>query len=183
MDTTFRRLLTLALIILAIVVGPTSGICEEVAVPKGLTGAASFRLESHLGRRTILLAEAIPAESYDWRPAEGVRSVAELFKHVASSYYWFGVQLGAEKPADLPEWDELESKQEILDALAASMDFARTTVSGLTPEDLDQEIDFFGRATTQGELVLNLMTHGSEHLGQAIAYARSIGVAPPWSDG
>ena len=63
------------------------------------------------------------------------------------------------------------------------MDFLRRSLLDLTEDDLDQEIDFFGRDTTRRELVLNVMTHGSEHLGQAIAYARSLGVTPPWSDG
>ena len=156
---------------------------EEAVTPQGLTEIAAFRLESHLGHRTLLLAEAIPAESYEWRPAEGIRSVAELFRHMASSYYWFGVQLGADKPADVPNWDQVESKEEILEALAGSIAFARQAILSQTEEELDREIDFFGRPTTQGELVLNLMTHGSEHLGQAIAYARSVGVEPPWSDG
>ena len=45
------------------------------ASPLGLTEIAAFRLESHLGHRTLLLAEAIPDESYEWRPAEGIRLV------------------------------------------------------------------------------------------------------------
>lgn len=182
MDRIHRRLLTLGTIVAAVFVQHTAGAGEEPGVPRGLTGVAAFRLEAHLGHRTMLLAEAIPAESYDWRPAENVRSVAELFKHVASSYYWFGVQLGADKPADLPDWDQVVSKQQILGSLSSSLDFAREAILNLTPEDLDQEIDFFGRRTTRAELVLNLMTHGSEHLGQAIAYARALGVEPPWSD-
>jgi uncharacterized damage-inducible protein DinB len=173
----------LVVLTIAAVLGPHPLFGEEEAAPKGLANLAVFRLDSHLGDRAQLLANAIPAESYDWRPAEDVRSVAELFKHVASSYYWFGVELGAEKPADLTDWKQVETKEEILDALARSLDFVRQALQGVTEEELDQEIEFFGRQTTRRELVLNLMTHGSEHLGQAIAYSRSIGVAPPWSDG
>lgn len=183
MDTMFRSTSLVIVICIAASLHTVSLRAEEAASPRGLTEIAAYRLESHLGHRTVLLAEAIPAESYEWRPAEGVRSVAEIFKHVASSYHWFGVQLGADKPADLPNWDEVESKQEILDALASSLDFARRAISSQTEAELAREIDFFGRPTTQRELVLNLMTHGSEHLGQAIAYARSLGVEPPWSDG
>src|SRR5436305_9064865 len=35
----------------------------------------------------LRLANAIPAEKYTWRPAEGVRSVAEVFMHVATANY------------------------------------------------------------------------------------------------
>ena len=33
------------------------------------------------------LANAIPADKYAWRPAPGVRSVGEVFMHVASEFY------------------------------------------------------------------------------------------------
>jgi hypothetical protein len=30
-------------------------------------------------------------------------------------------------------------------------------------------------------MLMRLATHAHEHLGQAIAYARSVGTVPPWS--
>src|SRR5688572_26716802 len=39
--------------------------------------------EDHLVR----LAEQIPADKYTWRPAAGVRSVSEVFLHIASSNF------------------------------------------------------------------------------------------------
>ena len=174
---------TFIIFFIAVGLGATPSSAEEEATPRGLAGLAAFRLDSHLGQNSLALAEAIPAESYDWRPAEEVRSVGELFTHVASSYYWFGVQLGADKPSDVPVWKEIQSKEEILAALASAVDFIQQVLLELTEEDLAQEIEFFGRQTTRRELVLNVMTHGSEHLGQGIAYARSLGVTPPWSDG
>src|SRR5271169_6077174 len=35
----------------------------------------------------VQLAQAIPADKYTWRPAEGVRSVSEVFLHVAAANY------------------------------------------------------------------------------------------------
>jgi uncharacterized damage-inducible protein DinB len=32
-------------------------------------------------------------------------------------------------------------------------------------------------------MLIVLVSHGHEHLGQSIAYARTIGVVPPWSEG
>ena len=40
-----------------------------------------------LQTKFLALAEAIPADKYSWRPAPGVRSVGEVFMHVASEYY------------------------------------------------------------------------------------------------
>src|SRR5229473_4712259 len=35
----------------------------------------------------VQLAQAVPAEKYTWRPAEGVRSVSEVYLHVATANY------------------------------------------------------------------------------------------------
>jgi len=50
----------------------------------------------------IALAEAIPAEKYSWRPAPGVRSVSEVFMHIAISEN-FGLLsfTGPKMPADM----------------------------------------------------------------------------------
>lgn len=42
-------------------------------------------------------------------------------------------------------------------------------------------VDFFVTKMTQQAAWLGTTTHLHEHLGQAIAYARSNGVTPPWS--
>src|SRR5215471_4565233 len=45
------------------------------------------------------LAEAIPAEKYTWRPAEGVRSFSEVFLHVAAANYNLPKLIGTPPPA------------------------------------------------------------------------------------
>ena len=38
-------------------------------------------------QRYTLLAEAVPAEKYGWRPGEGVRSIGEVFAHITIANY------------------------------------------------------------------------------------------------
>ena len=47
----------------------------------------------------------------------------------------------------------------------------------------DKATKLFGRDSTNAGVALLLITHMHEHLGQSIAYARSNGVTPPWSEG
>ena len=42
-----------------------------------------------LQSKFMQLAEIFPADKYAWRPAPGVRSVGDVFMHVASEYYFF----------------------------------------------------------------------------------------------
>jgi uncharacterized damage-inducible protein DinB len=50
-----------------------------------------------------------------------------------------------------------------------------------SPELLAQKFDFFGSEVSGRGLFLIVHAHMTEHLGQTIAYARSTGVVPPWS--
>jgi uncharacterized damage-inducible protein DinB len=48
--------------------------------------------------RLMQLAEAMPEESYSWTPGEGVRSVGEVYVHVAQSNYYMLSPVKGEKP-------------------------------------------------------------------------------------
>ena len=48
-------------------------------------------------------------------------------------------------------------------------------------QQLTRDMNFFGQKTTRRGILVWLDTHMGEHLGQAIAYARMNGIAPPWS--
>jgi uncharacterized damage-inducible protein DinB len=48
--------------------------------------------------------------------------------------------------------------------------------------DLDKSLDWFGGKNTERGVLLFVVRHAAEHLGQSIAYARFIGVVPPWTE-
>src|SRR5687767_1372159 len=45
--------------------------------------------------KVVGLANAMPESAYAWRPADGVRSVGEVFIHVAADNYFAAANLGA----------------------------------------------------------------------------------------
>src|SRR5215218_6351941 len=65
---------------------------RPIAAQAAAENAAALR-KSYLGAveelqgKFLQLAEAFPADKYAWRPAPGVRSVGEVFMHIASEYY------------------------------------------------------------------------------------------------
>ena len=135
--------------------------------------------------KVMQLAGAFSQEQYDWRPAEGVRSVSEAMMHVASANFFFASMLGAETPKGINPQElesKVKSKEEAAKILKMSVEHARKAVEKTTNAALDEEIDLFGNKTPRMSLVLLIGDHANEHLGQLIAYARSNGVVPPWSN-
>lgn len=131
------------------------------------------------------LAEAIPADKYNWRPSPDVRSVSEVFLHVATANYNLPKLIGTPPPAGF-EVSKLEKstteKAKVLSILKDSFAHERLAIMKMPDADLEKSMDWFGGKITERGILLFMTRHTAEHLGQSIAYARSIGVVPPWTE-
>ncbi|HME33850.1 MAG TPA: DinB family protein [Candidatus Sulfotelmatobacter sp.] len=133
----------------------------------------------------IRLAEAFPAEKYTWRPAPGVKSVAEVFLHVSAANYNMYKLVGAPVPSGLDVAGMEQSttdKAKVIATLKASYAHARQAITDMPDANLEKTMDWLGGKITQRGVLLYIVPHIAEHLGQAIAYARINGVVPPWSE-
>ncbi len=78
----------------------------------------------HVSRQLVALAEAIPADKYTWRPAQGVRSVSEIYMHIALANFYLLSITGPKMPADITSDDMEEtviSKPEVIQFLKRSL--------------------------------------------------------------
>jgi uncharacterized damage-inducible protein DinB len=131
------------------------------------------------------LADAIPADKYTWRPAPDVRSVAEVFLHVATANYNLYKLVGTAPPAgfDVRTLEKSTSdKAKVIATLKDSFAHARKAITAMPDADLDKSLDWFGGKNTERGILLFIVRHAAEHLGQSIAYARMVGVVPPWTE-
>ncbi len=134
--------------------------------------------------QVVQLAEAFSEDQYVWRPAEGVSSVGEALLHVATANYYLTSKMGFAPPEDVDVMGlgKIEGKQNIINALKKSNAFVLDKITMVETNELADEVDFgFAKMNKMGGL-LALMEHNGEHKGQLIAYARSNGVVPPWSE-
>lgn len=133
-------------------------------------------------QKFVALAEAMPADKYGWSPGPGVMPVAKVFAHVARyNYLYPETSLGAPAPGGRAEdsAEDLTDKAHLVARLRESGDHVRQVVRGLS--DPSRVTEQYGRAVPQWSVLLQLVAHMNEHLGQSIAYARMNGVVPPWS--
>ena len=131
----------------------------------------------------VKLSNEIPEDKYEWRPNESVRNIGQIILHTAGANYYILMNLGIPPPSDinLMEIENITGKDKIINTLATSFKYIYNHVLEIKDKDLTAKVKFpFGEMTKHGAL-LQLIDHTGEHKGQLIAYARSIGVAPPWS--
>jgi len=140
-----------------------------------------------LHNKVVALAQAIPADKYSWRPAPEVRTVSQVLMHMVGEWFFLCPRsIAGQPPADfgapgekMRALEQIVDKTEVLAQLEKSWSHCRTALDQVDPKKLvpDSLPAKMGFART----VLLISGDQHEHLGQLIAYARSLGVAPPWS--
>jgi uncharacterized damage-inducible protein DinB len=117
---------------------------------------------------------------YDWKPAQGVRSVADVFNLIVKENGLLaGVLSGTPNTGAQPV--SITDPEKMQEALKASYLNLQKVITALSDNDLQAPVKLFGRDMTKQSALMLILEDQHEHLGQSIAYARSNGVVPPWS--
>jgi len=167
-----------------------------------LSGARQEILDNFrsVSNRALTLAKAVSEDQYAWRPMEGVRSMGEVFVHMAGSTLLFCSYAGLKPPPgpaqdlaavymrrgfELPEIFAVEakikSKAKVLEIMEQAFRQPVEVLSNMKDSELDKNVQFFNRTLTLRGVMILMDEHLGEHLGQSIAYARVNHIVPPWS--
>src|SRR5262245_7988787 len=173
--------------VLALMVLSTVAALAQAAAPPPPAGFRSEFLNeaAFVSKRLTDLANAMPADKYGWRPAAGVRSVGEVYVHVAVANVFLPSFTGAKIPEGYSRDMEksVTDKAKVIDTMSKSFDNLKSFAASTSDADLEKKVKIFGGLeVTQRELLVIILNHMHEHLGQSIAYARMNGVTPPWSE-
>jgi uncharacterized damage-inducible protein DinB len=137
---------------------------------------------SHVSRQLLALAEATPAEKFSWRPAPGVRSIGEVYMHIAiANFYLLSVTGPKEPTVEVSMEKTVTAKADVVDWLQRSLDAVATARAKLKPADYQRKVSIYGKMVTVDGMYLRIIVHANEHMGQSIAYARMNSIVPPWS--
>ena len=136
-----------------------------------------IRQWNEMGTKTRELGDALPAASFDEAPAKGVRSAAEVFRHLAFWNGWLAAKLRGEEPDGAANELSKKAAPTRPKALAAFTDSVEEVVAELGERrngrgDLDADT---------AALCASMLGHSAEHYGQLVVYARLSGVVPPAS--
>jgi uncharacterized damage-inducible protein DinB len=137
---------------------------------------------SHTARQLLELAQATPAEKFSWRPAPGVRSIGEVYMHIAVANFYLLSVTGAKEPEVHSTMEKtVTAKADLIDWLKRSLDAVSTARAQLKPADFQRKVTIDNKTVTVDGMYLRIIVHANEHMGQSVAYARMNGIVPPWS--
>ena len=161
------------------------GAAAAVAAP--LASAAGKDLEVLSGRWakaktfTLQVADAMPADAYDFKPKSEMRGYGELIAHIGSgNAFYFSRFNKGEMPDNLTPPKAFD-KETVKKYLSETFDFCAGLLSKMSTADLDKT--YPGRpnqpAQTGWDWVLNGFIHTAHHRGYAEVYLREKNIVPP----
>ena len=129
---------------------------------------------NEINGKLVKMAEEFPENKLDFKPVDGVRTFAEVLRHVAFWNEWVAKRARGEKPDGKPNElskTEFGTKAKIVAALKSSIAAAADELKK-QPAAPDAR---------QAELWSSFIAHSSEHYGQLVVYYRLNGLVPPSS--
>lgn len=131
--------------------------------------------------QALELAEIIPEEKYAYIPAEGGRSVAQMFLHIAYAHHFMKRRFvdGIKMNYDSYEKRNGLSKKEIIDLMKQSFEDVKQTLLTITEEELKQRVNAFGNNLSKKQMFYYLSDHNTSHTGKLKLIVRLLGMKPP----
>lgn len=134
---------------------------------------------------TLDVAEAMPSESYGFKPNPEEMTFGEQMIHIAvSNVYRFHQITGIEAPFSI-DLTKLPSpdKANVLKVLGQSFDYVIDVLPRVTPEQLQRTWhipSWKGRNDPDGRaMIVNMFVHTAHHRAQCEVYLRAKGIKPP----
>lgn len=138
----------------------------------------------------IPLAEAMPADKYDFAPTvgefKGVRTFAQQISHTAAAIYTFSAAVLEEKlPKELEAGEygpaTLKTKEDLVAYLKGAFAYAHRAMAKLTAENLGDDVQAWWGKAPRMFMADGAIWHSYDHYGQLVVYLRMNGIVPPAS--
>jgi uncharacterized damage-inducible protein DinB len=179
----------LATLALTALLAPAFAATGDVSAPapgSQVSPAQAFgKLISGQEEEIVAVAEAMPADKYNFAPTNGefktVRTFGQQLTHIAEAQYYFFGGFGTKPAIDTKSLAKLTSKDEIVKALKDSFAFARQATDTMTRENAFEEIEERDGTNTRATITAFSLGHTENHYGQMVEYLRMNGIIPPAS--
>ena len=128
----------------------------------------------------VKAAEKIPDAEYAYRPDPGVRTIAELFGHIADVQARLcGMVTGEQKQLGA---GKMTAKADLVQALKASFDVCDAAWEKLTEANANETVGSGRGAQTRLGEMEHVVIHDNEEYGYLAVYMRLRNIVPPSSD-
>jgi uncharacterized damage-inducible protein DinB len=162
--------------------------CGEAQTTKlsSVLDMADFIQDWKMSRQfTLDVANAMPAESYSFKPNPEEMTFGEQMAHIAGGNIFRFQQITSIQPPFNfdPAKPVATDKQSVMKMLEQSFDYVINVLPQITPEQLRRTWhipSWQGRTNPDGRaMIMNMFVHTAHHRAQCEVYLRVKGIRPP----
>lgn len=129
---------------------------------------------------TLKVAEAMPADSYDFKLTAPQMSFGGQMTHLARGMDLFLCAFSGEKPTESKPASK--SKADVMAFMKEAFDKAIQRLEAIRPEQLGTTFKTDIGSMTGLDLVMGMLDHTTHHRASAEMYLRAKGITPPEYD-
>ena len=128
-------------------------------------------------------AEKVPEDLYSFRATPEVRSMGELFGHVADALFSMCSTAAGSKPPRTGIEKSVKTKAELVGALKEGVSYCNSVYDAMTDQRGSTEtVPFYFGPTPRLSVLYFVVTHTYEHYGNLVTYMRLKNIVPPSSE-
>lgn len=140
---------------------------------------AQFRLvRGYIARA----AEKVPEDLYGFRPTPDVRTMGEIFGHIADGYMEMCSTAGGGKPPRANIEKTVTGKANLVKALADGVAYCDEVFAAMNDRKGTETVPFYFGQTPRVSVLYFAVTHAYEHYGNLVTYMRLKNIVPPSSE-
>ena len=127
-------------------------------------------------------AEKVPEDLYSFRATPEVRSMAELFGHVADAMFGMCSTAAGTKPPRTGIEKVVLAKPALIAALKEGVSYCNSVYDSMTDQKGVETVQFVFGPTPRLSVLYFVVTHTYEHYGNLVTYMRLKNIVPPSSE-
>lgn len=129
---------------------------------------------------TLLVANAMPAEKYNYQPSKEEMEFGKQLLHISENLCWLSSSYLTGNKNPTTEADgRLTFKKDIIAVVTKAYDFAINTLQNFDTKALADTVKFFAGPMNKLQIINLLQDHQTHHRGQLLVYLRLNGIKPP----
>jgi len=166
-----------AFLLLALIATPIAASGQN---PNPLTANAKVQFGA-LSGFVVRSAEKVPEGLYNFRPVAEVRTMAQLFGHVADAMFGMCSTAAGTKPPRTGIEKET-AKPLLVAALKEGVSYCNGVYDGMTDPKGTETVPFAFGPTPRLSVLYFVVSHTYEHYGNLVTYMRLNKIVPPSSE-
>lgn len=170
--------ITRFVLLTALIATPATALAQSA---NPITAGAKAQFDAVSGF-VVRAAEKVPEDAYAFQATADVRTMGQLFGHIADGFMGMCSTAGGGTPPRTGIEKSVTGKANLVAALKESVAYCQTVYAAMTDQRGLETVPFFFGPSPRSAVLYFTVAHAYEHYGNLVTYMRLKNIVPPSSE-